>query len=157
VVRLELATDQARPAGGGHPEIVGQLELADGIVLAADQFLHDLEEHPRRVAAQNAVGDVHHLGVERAKGADPVVGLADLQGVEQVGHGVGDTELLCGGHLDDAMGIQVGIEQVLEAFTGRFPAQNILNHLEQVVVFPVEVEFRETVLHAATFFEGLLA
>ena len=59
-------------------------------------------------------------------------------GMEQIGHRVGDAESLGGRHLFDAVGVQIGIEQILEVFPGGLPAQNLLDQFNQLVVFPIE-------------------
>ena len=143
MVALQLLADQARSARGGHPEVMGQFELPFGIPLDPDELLHGLEEDPGRVVAQRTVGDVHHLVVEGPEGAQAVVGFADLQGMEEVGHGVGDAEPLGGGHLLDAVGVQVRVEEVLEALSGGLPAEDFLDHLEEGVVFSFEEKFGE--------------
>jgi hypothetical protein len=93
------------------------------------------------------VGDVHHLIAEGAEGAQTVIGLPDLQGAEQVDHRVGDSESLGCGHLLDAVGMQIGVEQLLEFLPGVLPAEDILHHPEKFMIFSVEEKFRKKMLH----------
>ena len=105
-----------------------------------DQFLHDLEEHPGGIATERTVGDVQDLIVKGAQSAQSVGGFADFQGVEQIDHRIGDAESLGGRHFLDAVRIQVGVEQIPEILPGLRTVQDVFNHLEQFMVFPVKKE-----------------
>jgi len=118
-----------------------QFESPAMFPLDPNQFLHDLEEHPSGIATEITVGDVQDLIVEGAQSAQAVGGLADFQGVEQIDHRMGDAESLGGRHFLDAVRIQVGVEQTLIILPEVLLVQNLLNHLEQFMVFPVKEEF----------------
>ena len=141
VVTPQFLTDETGPPRYGHAEIVRQFEPPGVFPREPDQFLHDLEKHPRGIAAERTVGDGHHLIMEGAQGAQTVSRLSHFQGMEKVGHRIGDTVSPIGRHLLDAVRVQVGIEQILKALPGFLLAQNLLDHLEQFMVFSVEEEF----------------
>jgi len=52
MVLFELAADDAGLAGGGHAEIMGQLQLAPAIAVGPHQVFHDGQEHSGRVFGQ---------------------------------------------------------------------------------------------------------
>ncbi len=56
-------------------------------------------------------------------------------------------ESLGGGHLLDAVGMQIGVEQLLEFLPGGLPAEDILDHPEEFMIFPIEEKFRKKMLH----------
>ena len=141
VIAPQFLADGARLSRYGHPEVVRQLQLPGMIPLHPDQLLHDLQEDPCGIVAERAVGDIHHLVVKGAQGAQAVIGLPDLQGAEQVDHRISDAEPLGGGHLLDAVRVQIGVEQILEFFPGGLPVEDILDQSEEFMVLPVEEEF----------------
>jgi hypothetical protein len=143
MVPHQLGADHVRLAGDGHAEIMGELELPGMVPLLPDQFLHDLKENPRRIESEETVSDVHHFFMQCVQRTEAVIGLSDLQGMEEVDHGVGDAKPLGSGHLLDPMGIQIGVEQIIEAFPGGFPAQDILHHPEKIQIFSIKHEFLE--------------
>jgi hypothetical protein len=147
MIALQFTADETGPSRYGHAEVVRQFELPLRVPLHPNQFLHDLEEDPCGIPAEEAVGDVHHLVMQGPQGAQPVGCLADLQRVEEVRHCIGDAEGLRCGHLLDPVGVQVGIEQILEVLPGGFPVEHLPDHLEQFVVFPVKKEFSVKCLH----------
>ena len=97
---------------------------------------------------------VHHLIMEGAQGAQTVTGLSDLQGAEQVDHRVGDAESLGGGHLLDAVRVQVGVEQILEVPPGGLPVEDILHQSEEFMIFFVEEKFCKKMFHGRKNLKG---
>jgi hypothetical protein len=111
------------------------------IALHPDQLLHDLEEDPRRIPSEITVADVHHLVMEGSQGTQAVIGLPALQEVEQVDHRIGDAESLGGGHFLDAVGMQIGVEQILEFLPRGLPYEDILDHPKEFMIFAIKAKF----------------
>ncbi len=135
VVLLELAADDAGLAGGGHPEVVGQLQLAPGVAIGPHQVFHDLQEHPGGVFGHRTLGGIDHLQPQRSQSIQPVVHPADFERAQQLGDRISRTQALGFRHLLDAVGMKIrGIQFAAESRA----AQNVVDDLDQRVVLPIE-------------------
>ncbi len=111
VVFGQLDPHQARIAGGDHAEIVGQLQLAQFVVAAAQQILHDLQQDPGGIDLVEGGGGEKDLVAQRTQGLDPVTGFALFQGTEQAGDGIGDAQAPGRRHLLNAVGMHMFNQQ----------------------------------------------
>ncbi|EKD40303.1 MAG: hypothetical protein ACD_75C00102G0002 [uncultured bacterium] len=135
----QFRPDQPGIAGRDHAEVMGELELAQFIVPAAQQILHDLQQNPRGILLIKGGRGEKHLVAQGPQGLDPVEGLALLlKRTEQTGNGVGNAQAPRGGHLLDAVGMHMLAEQGAHrlGFTASF--QNIVDDAEKFVVVFVE-------------------
>jgi len=133
---------------------VGQFQLLQFIALGADQFLHDLHQHPGGILVVKRGGGAEHLVAKAAQGNDPIVGLAGLKGTEQTGNGVGDPQSAGGGHLLDAMRVHVRGHQRTDGLRPGPPFENIINDAEQLVVVGIKKKPGWLVLHGRASLKG---
>ena len=140
MVAPELVADDAGVSCGSGPEIVGEFELAPLVSVGADQFLHDRQQDPRRVDWQRAPRGTQDLFPQRAKCAQAVIHAACLEGFEQVDDGEGDPQALRFRHLLDAVGVEVGQDQIPHPFARFVAGEDIVDDVQQVVVPFVEKE-----------------
>ncbi len=135
VVPPELAADDAGLAGGGHAEIVGQLQLAPGVAVGPDQTFHDLQEHPGRILGHGAFGRIDHFQAQGAQGVQAVLHPADFKGAQKLRHRICRAQALGLRHFLDAVGVKIGEIQPVRILRA---AQNVVDDLDQLVVLPIE-------------------
>ena len=144
VMTPEKKAHKARIARGRAAEIPHEPELGVLVAAGADDFLHDLDQHAPRVVAERRAGAVQDLVAQRAEGHKAVLDLARSQIAEQVDDGVRDAEFMRGGEFQDAVRVEIGVENLV-LHVGRGAMLNgFIDHVKELVVLPVE---KKTVWH----------
>ena len=114
VVFTQQLTDDAGLSRHRGEEIVGKFQLPEAIITGSHQFLHDLQKYSCRVPAHMAVGTVQHLVHERAQRIQALVALCALQRSQQVNDGIGNPQPARFRQLFYAVGVEVGIKEVIQ-------------------------------------------
>jgi len=114
MVPAQLLPDDAGSARSREPEVVGQFKTASQITLPADEHLHDLNEDARGIHPERSLRTGKDFVSQRPQGAQSVLCLPDIEGIQEMGNGVGYAQFPRGRHFTDAMGMKVRIQQVLD-------------------------------------------
>ena len=119
MVARQHAAHHTRRAQGGAAEVVGLHERTGGI------------------AAQGRMGAGQHLVVQGLQGQQTVTRTADLQIAQQVDDGIGHAGGRRGDQLLDAVGMQLGVEEIVpRGHVGRL--KDAVDQDEYVPVLPVK-------------------
>ncbi len=135
VMLLELAADDAGLARSGHPEIVGQLQLAPRIAVSSNQAFHDLQEHSSRVLGHGAFGGVDHFQTQGPQGVQSLLHSADFKRAQKLRHRIRRAQSFGLRHLLDAVGVKIREVQLAGELRS---TQDIVDDLDQLVVLAVE-------------------
>ena len=116
-IAAQHAAYHGRLARRGLAEVMGKAELAFIVALGAHDFLHDLDQHPPRIAAQIRSCADHDFFPQGAQGMDALFFLPLFKRVQQTQHGGGHAHFRRNGQIDDAVGMQgVGMREHRRVF-----------------------------------------
>ena len=141
VMLVEELAHYAGVARSRLAEVVDELELCELIVPRADDGLHDLDKDAARIVAEGGLRTVEHFFVQGTQGREAVFRRAYLvQAAQKVDDSLGHAELVRGGEVEYAVGVEACFEYFLLKVGGRPVVNDIIDHFQELTVLPVEIE-----------------
>ena len=96
---------------------MGKADLAFIVALSAHDFLHDLDQHPPRIAAQICSRADHHFIAQGTQGAKALLFLPLFERVQQAQHGGSHAHFCGNGQIYNAVGVKgVGVRKGRRVF-----------------------------------------
>ncbi len=96
---------------------MGKAYLAFIVALSAHDFLHDLNQHPPRIAAQICSRADHHFIAQGTQGAKALLFLPLFERIQQTQHGGSHAHFCRNGQVYDAVGVKgVGVRKGRRVF-----------------------------------------